>query len=268
MNQRTGGKLSPTTINRYHRFVSIVLAQAVREQIIHANVATLAEPPRKAKTTPNCVAPEEYPAILTALETEPEKWRMAITLLIATGCRRGELFGLRWQNIDLDRQIIHICNETMYSPGNGLYETTPKSQTSDRYLDIDAALAAELRAYKAHQAAEILEYGAAYQRRDFVFAQPDGSPMHPDSLNTWLSRFCKRHGLASESAQFSPWKCDVPHFRGHRRCDSFAPRRTFKAIHDGKHLCASARKAQPRMCRTHRSGNEKTGLKQSKPRLS
>lgn len=37
--------------------------------------------------------------------------------------------------------------------------------------------------------------GAAYQRRDFVFAQPDGSPMHPDSLNTWLSRFCKRHGL-------------------------------------------------------------------------
>lgn len=195
MNQRTGDKLSPTTINRYHRFISIVLAQAVREQIILTNAASLAEPPRKSKVTPNCVTPEEYPAILAALETEPEKWRMAITLLIATGCRRGELFGLRWQDIDLDRQIIHICNEVLYSPRRGLYETTPKTQTSDRYLDIDAALAAGLRTYKAHQAAEILEYGAAYQRRDFVFAQPDGSPMHPDSLNTWLSRFCKRHGL-------------------------------------------------------------------------
>ncbi len=36
---------------------------------------------------------------------------------------------------------------------------------------------------------------AYFLDRDFVFSGDDGSPLHPDSVTTWLDRFAKRHGL-------------------------------------------------------------------------
>lgn len=37
--------------------------------------------------------------------------------------------------------------------------------------------------------------GQYYTNRKFVFAQDDGSPLHPDSVTNWLDKFSKRHQL-------------------------------------------------------------------------
>jgi integrase len=52
-----------------------------------------------------------------------------------------------------------------------------------------------LRQYRAWQASERLRLGEYYQDQGFIFAQDNGSPMHPDSVTTWLDRFSKRHDL-------------------------------------------------------------------------
>ena len=40
-----------------------------------------------------------------------------------------------------------------------------------------------------------MRLGEYYQYQGFLFTQENGSPMHPDSITSWLTKFAKRHGL-------------------------------------------------------------------------
>lgn len=195
INKHTGGKLSNRTILRYHRFASIVLAQAVKEGLIPINPASRAEPPKAERKEPNYVQQSDIPAILEALESEPFKWQVLVHMLLVTGVRRGELLGLKWANVDFDSSRIFICNTLMYSPDRGVYESSPKTEQSKRYIALPRETVQLLKKYRNWQFSERLRLGEYYNNQDFVFTQDNGKPMHPDSVTTWLDRFSKRHGL-------------------------------------------------------------------------
>lgn len=194
-NKRTGGKLSNTTILRYHRLISIVLSQAVKEGLIAINPASRAEPPKADKKDPNYIQAETIPLIFEALKTEPIMWQALVNLLFITGCRRGEILGLKWQNVDLDNYRLYICNTISYTSDRGIYESTPKTKSSVRYISIPAETTQMLRQYKLWQTEEILRLGTYYQRNDYLFSQDNGQPMRPDSVTQWLSKFSRRHRL-------------------------------------------------------------------------
>lgn len=195
VNKRTSGKLSNNTILRYHRFISLVLAQAVKEGLIPFNPATRAEAPKKARKEPNYLQASDIPRIFEALDKEPLKWQVLVHMMLITGARRGEVLGLKWANVDFDSSRIYICNSISYTPDKGVYESSPKTESSKRFITMPAETMQLLRQYKAWQAEEILRLGAYYQRNGFVFSQDNGKPMHPDSVTTWLDRFSKRHNL-------------------------------------------------------------------------
>lgn len=194
-NKRTGGTLSAKTILEHHRFISTVLEQAVKEGLIPYNVAARAEPPKVQRKDVNYVQKDDIPAIQSALETEPVKWQMLIHLLMISGARRGEVLGLKWKNVDFDGSRIYICNNICYAPDKGIYENSPKTEKSKRYISLPAQTMQRLKQYRTWQYHERLRLGAYFQNQDFVFCQDNGSPMHPDSVTTWLARFSKRHGL-------------------------------------------------------------------------
>lgn len=194
-NRRTGGKLSACTIRRYHRFISIVLSQAVKEGLISMNVASRAEPPKVEKHEPNYLQPTTIPLMLDALEREPLKWRMLVHLMLVTGARRGEILGLKWENVDFDNSRIYICRSISYTPDRGVYESTPKTASSKRYVSLPQETMQMLKQYRTWQSGEILRLGEYYRRQGFVFSQDNGAPMHPDSVTTWLDRFSRRYGL-------------------------------------------------------------------------
>lgn len=194
-NKKTGGKLSAKTILEHHRLISTVLEQAVKEGLIPFNVATRAEPPHVERKEVNYVQKDDIAPILAALETEPVKWRMLVHLLMLTGARRGEILGLKWKYVDFENSRIYICNNVCYSPERGIYENSPKTEKSKRYIALPAQTMLQLKQYRAWQYEERLRLGAYYQNQDFVFSQDTGNPMHPDSVTTWLARFSKRHGL-------------------------------------------------------------------------
>ena len=129
------------------------------------------------------------------MENEPIKWRTLVHLLLITGARRGEVLGLKWDRVDFKENTIHICNTIMYSTERGVYEDTPKTVISDRFISLPGETMQLLRQYRAWQSGERLRLGEYFQNQDFVFSQDNGKPMHPDSLATWLDRFSKRHGL-------------------------------------------------------------------------
>ncbi len=194
-NKRTGGKLSAKSILEHHRLISAVLEQAVKEGLVPLNVASRATLPKVERKEVNYFQPEQVADIREALEQESIKWKTLVHMLLITGARRGEILGLKWDKIDFERNKIHICNNVLYSADRGIYEDTPKTASSNRYVALPVETMQLLRQYRAWQNEERLRLGEYYQNQDFVFTQENGKPMHPDSITAWLSKFSKRHGL-------------------------------------------------------------------------
>lgn len=192
---KRGGKLSPNTILKYHRLISTVLEQAVKEGLVPFNVAARATLPKAEHKDVNYFQPEQVAAIREALEQEPMKWKTLVHLLLITGARRGEVLGLKWDKVDFEGNRIFICNNILYRADVGIYESSPKTERSRRYVALPTETMQLLRRYRAWQAEERLRLGEYYQNQGFVFAQDNGNPMHPDSVTNWLKKFSHRHDL-------------------------------------------------------------------------
>ena len=53
---------------------------------------------------------------------------MLVHLMLVTGARRGEILGLKWENVDFDNSRIYICRSISYTPDRGVYESTPENR--------------------------------------------------------------------------------------------------------------------------------------------
>lgn len=190
-----GRTLSAKTVIEYHRLISTVLAQAEKKMLVPFNMASRATLPKAEKKEPNYFQPEQVAAIRDALDTEPIKWRMITHLFLITGARRGEIIGLKWDKVDFINSKIYICTDVLYRSDIGIYEDTPKTERSKRFVALPAETMLLLRQYQAWQKQERLRLGSYYVNQGFVFCRDDGGPMHPDSVTSWLSGFSKRHGL-------------------------------------------------------------------------
>ena len=195
VNKNNGKLLSPKTVLEHHRLISTVLEQAVKEGILPSNTAHRAEPPKIVKSDVNYFQPEQIIAIEEASLKEPINRRVLIHLLLITGARRGELLGLKWCNVDFENNRIYICNNILYSPDIGVYESTPKTKNSKRYISLPIETMQLLTEYKSWQDSRIEYFMGYYQDKDYVFAQDNGNPIHPDSVTDYLSKFSRKYNL-------------------------------------------------------------------------
>lgn len=186
--------LSDKTVLAYHRLISIILAQAEKEMLVPYNAAAKATPPKAAKKAPNYFQPETISEILKALEAEPLKWQLITHMLLVTGCRRGEIMGLKWDKVDFKTNRVKIDRELIISKSKGVHESTTK--TNDiRYLTLPTETMVLLRKYKHEQLRLQLANGDRWIDSGYVFTQDNGDHMNPDSVTGWLYGFSRRHGL-------------------------------------------------------------------------
>lgn len=78
------------------------------------------------------------------LSIAEEPWRTLFCILTMEGLRAGEVLGLQWGDIDLDRKLLHVRRSAWY----GQIQTA-KSETSETVLPIPSALATILKEYRA-----------------------------------------------------------------------------------------------------------------------
>ena len=88
-----------------------------------------------------------------------------------------------------------MYNNVLYTLDRGIYEDTPKTEKSKRYVTLPNETMNELKKYKQYQAQEYFKNGIPQSINGFVFAQIDGSPMHPDSVTDYLNKFSKKYDL-------------------------------------------------------------------------
>lgn len=186
--------LSNKTVIEYHRFISAVLAQAEKEMIVEYNAAEKAAPPQSDTPEAQTFQPEEVEQIRDCLEKEPLKWRVVTHLLLISGCRRGEIAGLKWDMIDWKNSQIKIKSALLSSNRGGVYEDTTKTNTL-RYIKLPKETMDLLREYRTWYTEQRLINGDRWINSGYVFIQSDGKPMHPDSITSWLNKFSKKYNL-------------------------------------------------------------------------
>lgn len=103
-------------------------------------------------------------------------------LELATGLRRGELLGLKWEDVDLDNSVLHIRRQIARINGE-VVEAPLKTKNSYRTLSIGA------------DAVEILREQKQKTNSEYMFPSPTGGPISPDSVLNMLHRVLKRAGL-------------------------------------------------------------------------
>jgi integrase len=188
------GPLSPKTVSYIHTIVHKALADAVDAGVLPRNVAERPKPPRPNRQGGRGIQswrPEELSRFLahvrgTRLEAA---WRLAAM----TGMRRGEILGLRWADVDLDRARLSV-RHAVVSVAYAVLESTPKTHHA-RVIDLDSETVEILRGYKRRQEAERDEWGADYRGRDLVVAKETGDPIHPHSFSQAFERLVRRVGL-------------------------------------------------------------------------
>lgn len=189
------GKLSPKTIIEHHRVISKLLSTAVKWNYITDNVARRADPPKAPAKDIEFLDENETREMLKALNGEPIAYRTMIMLLIYTGMRRGELFGLEWKDIDFDNGYLSIVRTSQYIGNKTLITKEPKTKSSRRMMKLSNDIIKMLKVYRAWQIEQRFKISSEWNDTDRLFTQWNGLPMYPDSLTKWFNKFLNRHNL-------------------------------------------------------------------------
>ena len=115
--------------------------------------------------------------------------------------RRGELLGLRWQDVDFDAGTLTIGQTLQRLVGTGITFAPPKTPTSKRTVALTDSVLAVLRHHQRRQNRERALLGPRWQESGLVFTARNGKPLAPYSLARVFDRFRTIAGL--------------PHFRIH-----------------------------------------------------
>ena len=166
--------------------------------LVPYNPAAKASPPKVPKHEADYFQPEEIADIVKALEKAPVKWKAMSYILIDTGCRRGELMGLQWNCVDLDKGIMMIRQALLYTKEKGTYVGPPKTG-QPRAICLSPETIAVLKEYRTDQLrqkirhADIWQDSGAYRRAFRSFRKSRGSnPFQPDRKHSLIPQGLRR----------------------------------------------------------------------------
>lgn len=178
------GGLSPRSVLRYHQILHAALRQAVRWQLLVRNPADAVEPPRPGRRELQVPGAAEVRSLLAAADRTA--YGPLVRLAVLTGMRRGELLGLRWGDVDLERASVNVQQTAQRLSGLGIVYRQPKTRLSRRSIALSPATVAVLRQQRRQQAEARLLAGPAYVDHDLVFASGLGTPVEAGTLaRTW-----------------------------------------------------------------------------------
>jgi len=189
------GGLAPNTVRNAHVVLSKALNDAVRWGLLPKNPAEFADPPRvPVNTTMRIWSANEIREFLNSTATD--RLHAAWVLAATTGMRRGEILGLRWDDIDLEGRKLSI-RRALVTSDYELSFSPPKTARGRRVVNLDPDTVRVMRKHRVSQAAERLALGDIFQDQDLVFCREDGSPVHPDRLTKAFRSLVSAAGLPS-----------------------------------------------------------------------
>jgi integrase len=173
--------LSATTINHFHNVLHKALDTAMKWDLVARNVCDLVSPPRRKRYEVHPLTLDQVHKLLTVVEGH--EMEALFKLALATGLRRGELMGLKWQDINLDTGTLQVCRilsrVPSKMPGKGYVEAEPKTQKSRRSVVIAPYALEALKHHRERQLEAKIKVGPLWQDHDYVFCTSIGTHLNP-----------------------------------------------------------------------------------------
>jgi integrase len=198
--------LSPSSVQRIHALLHKALTQAVNDGLIPRNVTDPVKPPRQSRKEIKTLTPEQAHLFLEAAKAD----RLGALYIVAihTGLRQGELFGISWDDIDLEAGTLSV-HRTLSGAKGGPKFTTPKNNRTRR-VRLTPQAAEALRDHRKRQLEERMSLAGLWQDHGLVFCSTVGTPL-------------SRHNVCKRSFKPLLERAGLPHtFRFHDLRHTFA----------------------------------------------
>ena len=172
---RLDAGLSPSTVQRLHAVIHRALKQALRWGLVPRNVSEAVDPPKGQRKEIRPLTPEQVRTLLRT--AQGDRLGALYALAITTGLRQGELFGLRWEDVDLEAGKLSV-RQTLTTPKGGRRLGPPKRSKSRRSVKLTTGAVKALRAHRERQLEEREKLAELWQDHDFVFTTQVGTPLN------------------------------------------------------------------------------------------
>jgi integrase len=189
INERSATGLSAATVKHINAALRAALSQAHRWQLVHQNAAKLVTLPRSVRYQPTILAPEQARELLAFVRGR--RFEALFTVALTMGLRRGEILGLRWIDLDLDKGLLNVRHSLERVKGEGLRLAEPKSERAKRQLRIPQICLMALLSHRLVQNKERQWAGSKWQDGGFIFTTGLGTPTHPDDISRLLPAVLK-----------------------------------------------------------------------------
>ena len=186
-----------TTVKRYTTVLRSIVTLAYKLEYIDEDIgqSRRLEFPKENHPEIEVYSTEEVNQILNAATEEPVHIRLIVELALFTGCRRGEIVGLKWSDIDLENHTLFVKRSIYKNRDHKAMEKDPKSRCGIRTIAIPERLCNTLLQYKIQQDRHKSYMGDAWHNLDYIFTEENGLVMNPQTPTKQFDHFLKRHGI-------------------------------------------------------------------------
>jgi len=189
--QKLDAGLSPRTVNYIHVTLHKALSQAMGDGLVPRNAAQV-KAPRPAKPEIKPLSPDQARKLIATAYATGDRYAALYVLALHTGLRKGEMLGLRWDDLDLDATTPSLqVRRTMSETRTGHKFELPKSGKG-RSIKLSRKAVEALRSHRARQAEEKLRLGEG----GLVFPTMTGTTTSGTNLlGRYFRPLLKRAGL-------------------------------------------------------------------------
>lgn len=191
---KEGGKkkhgISCYTVHGVHVNLHAAFDQALKVGLVTRNIIEAADAPRIIRCEVKPMTAQQAQKLLAIAKETGAREYIAVLLALQTGMRKGEIFGLKWQDVDFDKMTISV-QRALSTTGKAVYIDAPKTARSRRLISITPNLAKELKQYRRLQIEQKLAMGPNYDDQGFIIATKIGTPYHPNEFHKVYRKMLK-----------------------------------------------------------------------------
>lgn len=185
---------SDSTVHQAWRVLRAALSSAQRDELVTRNVAALVRMPVPRSKTSEVWSVDQARTFLASAKSADDPYYVGYLLLLALGLRRGEVLGLAWEDVDLDRREARICWQLQRVAGS--FSRSPvKTRSSEAVLPLPTACVDALRAQREFQQREAKRLGDAWQNCGLVMTSTLGTPVDPRNFHRKFKERAKQAGV-------------------------------------------------------------------------
>ena len=206
-HDRQKGRLGPRTVRHVFEQTRAVCRWGLRMGLLMRDVVVSVSPPKVPQREMRVLDPEGIGKLLVS--AKGTDLQLPIAVAVGTGLRRGEIFGLKWSDIDFERRKLYV-RRSLEDWGGVMRPKEPKTLRSKRPIPLPTFVLEMLRAHRHAQNERRVFLGLGRDDDRWVFDRGDGMPVDIGAFSLKFARLATkikiqvrfqdlRHGFATHA---------------------------------------------------------------------